>query len=242
MDGHELAARFSYITNCLGYCGPEDIYKKFLEYINKKSFQAEIENSLKRFEGLYPYLSAIAKKSGKKFTDYDVVEAYWLGNSLLDNFTDEDITEIIMHLTMRGLPESIGKTLTENLPLGFVPHHNFNVFYVGVGRTTGKVETNLTNMDNCRISFGRVVEIFDERIIVMVNSLKKLQGKFLLGEEEPRTAVYIKEMIPNMKKNDYVALHWGFAPMVLDERQLENLKKYSQTILDVMNANPKNEN
>ena len=90
MDGLELAGRFSYITNALGYCGPDCAYEKFLEYVKGNKNTDDIEKALKRFEGLFPYLNAIAKKTGKKFTDYSVVEAYWIGNSLLDFVSSRD--------------------------------------------------------------------------------------------------------------------------------------------------------
>ncbi len=251
MDGTELAARFSYITNSLGFCGPDKASSKFLQYIKDHKNKKEVESALKRFEGLLPYLSTIAEKTGKDFLDYDVVEAYWLGNDLLETFNDDDIKEIIKKLMLRGLPNSIGKELIKNLPAGFFPHHDFNVFYVGVGRTTGSVETTLQNMDNCRISWGRVAEVSKGELIVSTQTLKRNReeeniinteenvrqnaGKFFLGEEETKNIVYLPEMLPEVKKGDYVALHWGFAPLILEKHQLNNLKKYSKRILDVMN-------
>src|SRR3989338_6132626 len=136
MKGIELAARFSYITNSLRFCGPKEASKQFLQYLSKKN--------------------------NKDIFDYEVIEAYWIGNKLLDNFTDDDNKKIIKKLMQRGLPKSIGLDLIKNLPSGLVPHHNFNVMYVGVGRLTGSVETNLQNMDNYRISYGKVLEVLDD--------------------------------------------------------------------------------
>lgn len=248
MDGTELAARFSYITNSLGFCGPSKASELFLEYIKNinqgigrkklEESRQKVESALKRFEGLLPYLSTIAEKTGKELLDPEVVEAYWLGNELLEKFNDDDIKEIINKLMLRGLPSSIGKELIKNLPSGFFPHHDFNVFYVGVGRTTGSVETTLQNMDNCRISWGRVAEVSKSELIVITQALKRTgAGKFFLGEEEAKNAVYLLEMLPEVKKGDIVTLHWGFAPLILKKHQLNNLKKYSKRILDVMNNN-----
>ncbi|HLC50224.1 MAG TPA: DUF6390 family protein [Candidatus Nanoarchaeia archaeon] len=236
MDGIELAARFSYITNSLRYCGPEEASKQFLDYIGKNASAESVRESIKKFEGLYPYLSMIAQKAKMDFLDYDVVEAYWLGNSLLEKFEDDDMKEIVEKLMSRGLPKSIGTELIKNMPHGFVPHHNFNVFYVGVGRTTGAVETNLQNMDNCRVSWGKVVDILGNNLIIQSRPLKKENGILTVGDEETKTAVYIKDMLPSLKKNDYVALHWGFACLVLDDKQLENLIKYTGKILKVVNS------
>jgi|SRR3989338_6965829 len=235
MDGTELAARFSYITNFLRFCGPEEASGQFISYIKNKSDSAGVIESLKRFEGLYPYLSSIAEKHGKDFFDYGVVEAYWIGNGLLDKFDDEDMKSIIRKLHQRGLPKSFAHGLIKNLPSGFVPHHNFNVFYVGVGRTTGSVETTIQNMDNCRVSWGKVGKVMETSLIVSTNILRNNNGKLALEDGETKTAVFLKEMLPDVKKGDFVALHWGFAPLVLDEGQLENLKKYNKLILDAVN-------
>ncbi|MBS3158712.1 hypothetical protein J4206_05485 [Candidatus Woesearchaeota archaeon] len=235
MDGTELTARFSYITNSLGFCGPDKASEEFLHYIKFHDNKQKVESALKRFEGLLPYLSTIAEKTGKNLLDHDVVEAYWLGNELLENFDDTDMKSIIKKLIARGLPASIGKQLIRDLPAGFVPHHDFNVFYVGVGKTTGSVETTLQNMDNCRIGWGRVAEVLKNELIVVTSTLKKRNDRFRFGDEEIKNAVYLPEMLPDIKKGDHVALHWGFAPIVLEDHQLKNLKKYSIMILDVMN-------
>src|SRR3989344_2401741 len=113
MDGHELAARFSYITNNLRFCGPQVAANQFLEYIAKRNNKDAVEDSLRKFEGLYPYLSVIAQRLGKHFCDYDVVEAYWIGNKYLEQCNDEDLHTIINLLMQRGLPKSIGMGLIE---------------------------------------------------------------------------------------------------------------------------------
>ena len=177
MKGIELAARFSYITNSLRFCGPKKASKQFLQYLSKKNNEQKVKDSLLKFEGLYPYLSAIAEKNNKDIFDYEVIEAYWIGNKLLDNFTNEDNKTIIKKLMQRGLPKSIGENLINNLPSGLLPHHNFNVMYVGVGRVTGSVETNLQNMDNCRISWGKVLEVLQDKLLVQSNLLIKNKNK-----------------------------------------------------------------
>ena len=234
MDGTELAARFSYVTNSLRFCGPEEASHQFVDYIKSRNDPKKVQDSLRKFEGLYPYLSAIAEKTGGNFFDYDVVESYWIGNKLLESFDDNDMKRIIQKLMQRGLPKSIGKELIERLPIGLMPHHNFNVYYVGVGRTTGSVEFTLSNMDNCRISYGKVVDVLNDKLIVTTRPLKKEQNKLFLGEEETRTAVFMKEMLPDIKKNDFVALHWGFAPLVLTDAQVKNLEKYNKKILEIL--------
>lgn len=236
MNGIELCARFSYITNKLRFCGPKEANKLFLDYFKSKDNEDAVEKSLKKFEGLLPYLSVIAEKNNLKPFDRKVVEAYWLGNELLKNCNDSDIKKVIHKLTDRGLPKHLGKEKIKNLPNGFLLHHNFNVYYVGVGMLTGSVDLNLQNMDNCRISSGRVIEIFPDKLIVAVMPLKKEDGKYILGEEEAKTIVYLPELLPNVKKYDHVALHWGFAPMILSKEQNTFLQETDEKILNIMNS------
>ena len=235
MDGIELASRFSYITNTLRYCGPEEAAKAFLAYIEHKKEPEAVRTAIAKFEGLPPYLRILGKRAGKDFLDYDVVEAYWIGNELLEQCTDDDCREAITELMKRGLPEYLGKKLIAELPPGFTLHHNFNVFYVGVGNTSGKVKTTLQNRDNCRISWGKVVETSLNTLYVETQPLLWRDG-FFLGDTETKTAVFLKEMLPEIKTGDVVALHWGFAPVILNEEQLSHLQKYTQRIIDVLNT------
>lgn len=236
MKGIELAARFSYITNSLGFCGPCEASEQFIDFFKKKENPELIGSQLKKFEGLYPYLSYIADKSEKELFDYEVIEAYWIGNNLLDSFNDEDLKHIIQSLTKSGLPKSIGDNLIRKLPSGLIPHHNFNVFYVGVGRITGSVELTVQNMDNCRVSWGKVLDISADRLIVETPCLKSKDNQLYLGKEEIKTAVYFPELFADIKKGDLVAMHWGFAAVKLNEIQAADLMKYTNRILDAVNS------
>ena len=237
MNGIELASRFSYITNSLRFCGPSEAYEQFLQYLDKKNNEEEVKNLLLKFESLRPYFTSIAEKAELDCFDYKVIEAYWIGNRLLDNFNNEDMKKIIIKLTLRGLPKSIGEKLIHNMPSGLMPHHNFNVLYVGVGMTTKSVETNIQNMDNCRVSWGKVLEVSQDKLLVQTNLLiKNNNNKFELKQNETKTAVYLPKMVPNIKNGDVVALHWGFAPLILTQEQLNNLEKYTNKILWVLNS------
>ena len=75
MDGLELAARFSAAPNALGLCGPKGF---------RLSAKRQLAAQLKRFLAPYTYLSLIADANGLEPFDYDVTEAFWLGNRLLE--------------------------------------------------------------------------------------------------------------------------------------------------------------
>lgn len=235
MDGIELVSRFSYITNDLCYCGPQEAAPYLLEYIKHQKGEEEVKKYLKRFEGLYPYLKLLAKKAGKDETDYEVVEAYWLGNSLTDKFSKDDMIEFIEELVKRGLVRSLADKLIKNMPVGAIPHHTFHVIYIGVGNIAHTIETNLDNMNNCRISAAKVLQIMDDLLVVSYRPLVSKDGKLILGEEETFSAKYDEEFLPSIKEGDYVALHWGFACLKLSEEQRNNLEKFTSRILDVIN-------
>lgn len=235
MDGLELAIRFSYVTNTLQYCGPRDAENIFIRYLEKKDNADEVRKALTRFEGLWPYFSTIAERHKMDLLDHAVVEAYWIGNDLLDSMTRKDNQIIIEKLMKRGLPNSIGGRLIKDMPEGLVPHHCFNVFYVGVGHTTGSVETNLSNMNNCRPAWGTVVELLSNALIVNSQSIIMERGKLVVGPDETKTAVFLDKLLPKVKNGDVVALHWGMACTVLTKKQEKNIEKYTNKILMVLN-------
>lgn len=229
MDGYELSGRFSYITNALKYCGPDDGHKDFHKYIlsHDAVLKGGLRENIKKFEALYPYLKFIAEKTGKDYMDYDVVEAYWMGNELLDQFNCEDMKGLVRLLMKRGLPETLGKQLIDNMPTSAFPFHTFHVLYIGVGNVTGHVKSTVQNMDNCRISYGKISEIFGTQLIVDTDMLTTENDRVTLKRNETKTVVYIPELLQGIKINDYVALHWGFACKKLDEREIRNIEKYT---------------
>jgi hypothetical protein len=238
MDGTSLAIRFSYMPNFLRYCGPKEANKDFLHYLTRPNSKiaAAVENDLKRFEGLYPYLSAIAAKSGKKFTHHEVIEAYWIGNDLLDNFNSNDMKKIINALVKRGLPAAVAEERLKKLPKGMFPHHNFNVCYIGVGQTTGAVPTTLENMNNCMINSGIVSKVGKGKLTVEKRLLQSTNRKLKLSSSTTKATVsYLPQMLPKIKVGDVVALHWDLASVKLTKKQASNLNKYTERILEAVN-------
>jgi hypothetical protein len=232
MDGFELAIRFSYMPNALRYCGPKEANRDFMRYICSRKDSKTIADDLKRFEGLFPYLDAIAQKSGKKFTDYEVVEAYWLGNKLLDKFDSQEMKQIIAALAKRGLPSSVANSRSKSLPKGMFPHHNFNVCYIGVGQTTGAVPTTLENMNNCMINSGIVKKVGKNKLVVAKKLLEKQKGKLVMGKKLVEAEVtYLPLMLPKVKVGNVVALHWNFAPSILTKQQVNSLTDYTERLL-----------
>ena len=235
MQGVQLAARFSIATNRLKYCGPADaepaLYRTIVDGTNLEASRT----NLLRFEALEPYLAAIAAKHGLDPLDHDVVEAYWVGNELLEDFTREDFRGILDTLTHRGLPRSMADTFAAHLPQRPLPHHTFHVSYVGVGNVTGHVKTTLPNMEACRVSWARVLQVTKDRLEVEKPALAYARGRISIGVPVRETVAYDPRMLPQVKKGDHVALHWNWPALVPTDGQLANLKEYTERSLEAAN-------
>jgi len=83
--GALLAARYAFMPNKLRYCGGDSNTELF-EYASRQESDFGLQAMLKEFETMFPYLQLIAEAN--RISDpfnYKVVEAYWIGNELLEN-------------------------------------------------------------------------------------------------------------------------------------------------------------
>ena len=236
MDGAALCARFSLATNRLEFCGPSDaapvLYRTVTENVGLTATRA----SLARFEALYPYLEAIGAKHGLDPFDEQVVEAYWIGNELLEPFDAVDFREILERLRRRGLPRSTADRLSARLPDRPIPHHTFHVTFVGVGEVTGHVETTLPNMERCRPALARVLRVGPDALEAAVQPLVAEAGRLALGPEHPVELRYDPRILPGVRVSDRVAVHWGLPALVLDPRRASALARWTDRSLDAANA------
>lgn len=232
MDGVSLAARFSLQTNRLKYCGPADAPPLLYRAIVDGTGLPEAGKALLEFEALEPYLSAIARKHGRSPLDREVVEAYWLGNRLLDDFTRQDFRGILDAFARRGLPRATVDRLSSRLPENPIPHHAFHVTFIGVGVVTGRVPTTLENIERCRPSWGRVLRVEDRLLSLARPGLVLEDGRPRLGPATDVTVEYDPAVLPGVGPGDSVALHWGWPAKVLEEDELANLEKYTRIALD----------
>ncbi len=231
MKGVQLAARFSIATNRLKYCGPADAEPALFRTIVKGKDLSNSRKLLLRFEALEPYLTAIAAKHGLDPLDHDVVEAYWIGNELLDGFTRDDFRGILDTLARRGLPKSMADAFAAHLPLRPLPHHVFHVSYVGVGNVTGHVKTTLPNMEACRPAWAKVLQVSKGQLDLEKPALTYARGRLGIGPSVRETLAYDPRVLAGVHKGDHVALHWNWPAVVLEDRQLTNLRTYTDRSL-----------
>lgn len=217
MEGITLAARFSSAPNALGLCGPQGF-----DSSNKQKLLAQ----MKKFLAPYSYMQLIAKSNGKKPFDFDVAEAFWIGNSLLDNVKRADLARLITtKFTGKGkLSPRRAKQLAANLPPRVFPHHSFHVFYIG--SISGVLEGKKKELDLCRISWGRVSRVGKKSIQVCQKPVAFGRGGATFARRKT-ASILLPKLCPKFKVGDKICSHWGVAAAKLTRHQEKNLQKYT---------------
>jgi len=236
-DGALLAARYAYMPNKLKYCGGDDNSELFAYAAHQQSDRG-LREMLKEFATMYPYLRLIAEANHiiDPF-DFRVVEAYWLGNELLNNVS---MKGFYRHMTdnqklKKQLRSELAEKVFGKLNFGAKPHHSWHV--INIPKRTGyyPVAHTLQTMDECRISWGQIksgenINKIAGKITIEYQPLKILDNKLILGEITNRD-VWLsnddKSFVSNLKPGDYVSIHWGWVCDILSERQKNNLEKWT---------------
>lgn len=238
MDGILRCSRYAFGPNRLHYCGP-DRNRQLYANIKEEAVDPDLRRILMQFETMYPYLVHIA--SANHITnafDDRVVEAYWLGNSLLEKV---DKRSFYSHLIDGlSLKKKLGKSFAlveEKIPRA-VPHHSFHV--LDIWRRTGHVEKEhtLTSMDECRVSWGVIESISGPFISVSRAPLLYQEKKLRLGE--PVSVRYMRQLesdyeIEQLKQGDIVSIHWSVICERITKKQANALKRYTIRHMELAN-------
>jgi hypothetical protein len=240
--GALLAARFSFMPNRLGYCGPEE-NRALLDYVADGAADRGLEQILSRFAGAFPYYSFIAAANGLTDPfDARVIEAYWIGNELLERVELADLHGHLADRFARRFPARLLQSVLGQVPAGARPHHNFHVFNMPIRTGHLEIPHTLETLDECRISWGRVVAVHGENLHVERRPLRTEGDDLVLGLPEPRrvfTEFGGKTLLRGASPGDRVAIHWGCACQLLTPRQLRHLARYTRLHLDLTNRQRK---
>ena len=242
MDGIMRCSRYSFGPNRLHYCGP-DANKEFKELIEKDGDNFGLSHLLKQFKTLFPYLKKIAEANNiaDAFND-KVVEAYWLGNDLLENIEKNTLYRFLVDdLKVKDkLKSKEFHWLEEKIKQGAVPHHSFHVFNIWGQEGHNDLLTELDRMNECRISSGVVTSINGPEIVVSTEPLIYSDGKFTLGSEAPKSLTRQLEAeydIEQIKPGQIVSIHWSVPCEVITPKQAETLRKYTLKNIAFANLN-----
>jgi hypothetical protein len=170
------------------------------------------------FAGAWPYLERIAGRSGiADPLDRRVVEAYWVGNALLDS-TQVDSAELVG---------------------GALAHHSFHVFSVypwsGMLRDERKAGHALNVLDQCRIRWGRVTAVGGDRVRVRCRPLRWNGHRLDVADPVVQSAETPILRAADFTVGDWVSLHWHWVCDRLTYRQVRALRRYTRHHLDLVN-------
>jgi len=237
LPGPLLFAHFAYPPNALGYCGPGDS-RALLDHATAAVADPGLRELARGFEGAWPYLQLIAAANRiADPLDRRVVEAYWLGNPLLDRVPPSLLARTLDD-RFRRVAAGDTEQLDDAAHHGAVPHHNFHVFsvypWVGMLRQ-GHVDAPLHVLDRCRIRWGHVVAVCGDRLLVRSRPLAWRDHALVL--DPPRVEqVAWRGLLDSPQPGDAVALHWDWACLRLDGHRLQTLQAETARQLALANG------
>ena len=228
--------RYGFMPNRLRYCGGDD-NRTLFEYGLEQVVDGGLPPLLRRFTGALPYLQLIARANGLADPfDERVVEAYWLGNELLERVEVRQLYDDLLERFGKQLQGRTRVLVLGKAPAGARPHHSFHV--LDVHSRVGELEHSLATMDNCRVSWGRVRRLEGAELVVERQPLALEAGKLTLGparQERALRQVDGRGFADDARPGDWVALHWGWVCERIDDRQRRDLARYSLHHLGLAN-------
>lgn len=239
--GPLLFARYAYPPNARGLCGA-DQPRTLLDYGGARVSDPGLAELARTFEGAWPYLTLIAHCNRiADPLDARVVEAYWVGNTLLDRVRPDQLARHVHERFGRRIGHA-EEHVYDVVAAGAVPHHCFHVFavypWLGLLRT-GIVEQPLQILDQCRTTPAVVQRAgADGTLEVLARPLLWEDGALLLGGLEPRSVrwrsdglAFVDEPLPG----DHVSLHWDFVCDRLSEGAARALLRANRLAIDAVN-------
>ncbi|KKQ02068.1 MAG: hypothetical protein US11_C0001G0027 [Candidatus Roizmanbacteria bacterium GW2011_GWA2_36_23] len=241
-QGLLLCSRYSVAPNYFDYCGP-DKNQNLIDHLQENIGDKEVQSILSEFDSLFLNLTLIAIENKIKDPfEKKVVEAYWVGNSLLNNVKNSDYVSLLKEKF--NLAKKIGEKKYLKLQYKFLshrvlPHHAFHVF--NIFKRTGNDTSfhTLHTMDECRIGWGKIESrIKNKELRINTKPLIYVNNKLKLGNpiiKIIREDYRGKSFLTKHRLGDWISFHWGFACDILSDRQTKNLEFYTQKAIDFYN-------
>lgn len=235
MKGEILAALYSF------GCGKKKALLKvdplLIQSARSGKVTKKLIQTLEKLEP-YPFYRLIAKANHIVNPFHvDVVRAYWTGSELLDRVKPENVEELIKE----GFPEIEDKAkLSKIVFLLFgikesqgIPFHAWKVLYPFWNVIKKTFFKDQQDLDDCRISWGKIKERRGDKLIVETQPLKFERSVCL---DDPINTEIEAGLVLNPKIRDQISIHLKHAREILNPEEIANLKKYTQRTLDVLNG------
>ena len=169
-----------------------------------------------------------------------MVEAYWIGNSLLENISQHTYLAFLNELLcFRQKTDSKNYQLTGEKILTYAihPHHSFHVFNIFKQHAKRFAPPVTHTMDQCRIGWGKIVN--KDPLLVQTKPLVVKNRTLILGEpiiKEIKLDYQGKRFIRKTSGKSWISFHWGFACDIFTKQQVQNLEYYTQKSIDFFNS------
>jgi hypothetical protein len=238
MNGALRFVRYAHAPNALGLCGPDDAVAVW-EHGVASVADRELRCLLGEFAGAWPYLQLVAGANGVRDPlDGWVVDAYWVGNALLDHVPLAALAADVESRFSRVAGARRWRSLAGGLRPGAVPHHSFHVLavspWVGLLRA-GLVDEPLAVMDACRIRHGEVVAVDGGDVVVRTRRLSWDGCVLREGAPSVERAVWRAAdgdaLVGVLSAGDLVTLHWGWVCERVTPSACARLDRYSARAL-----------
>jgi hypothetical protein len=202
-------ARFAAPPNLLGYCGGDD-RAGLVDRLHDGVADPDLVTLCRSFEGAWPYLELISASSGiADPLDRRVVEAYWIGNRLLDAVSPTGFSADLETRFRSRTARTEWPWLAAKPARGARPHHSFHVLEVmpriGMLRA-GQIAGILPAMEQCLIRPGRVVAAGEDALTVRVAPLLMRSGKLSFGSPVEQQ---LELNADGLRTGDVIAVHWN---------------------------------
>jgi hypothetical protein len=228
-DGMLLFIQYAFMPNRLEYCGADDP-RALYDYWEAHETDPGLTQLLVTFTGALPYLKLIAHSSGIADPfDRRVVEAYWVGNPLLDRVDVRDFFNSLTERFDKRLKGRAREYVVQKIPAGARPHHSFHVF--DVHSRVGELTNTLEVMENCRISWGKVTAVEEGHFMIDAEPLVIESGKLALGVPAPQRVLRRIEdrgFTDDAQVGDWISVHWNWACDILTPEQRRRLERYTR--------------
>ncbi|GAC1460574.1 MAG: DUF6390 family protein [Candidatus Limnocylindrales bacterium] len=230
LGGTTRFVRYAFMPNRLQYCGGDD-NRTILEYAVADVREPPLVGMLKKFTGALPYLALIARGNGIADPfDERVVEAYWLGNELLEKVEARALYDDLRARYGNKLSPKVMDRVAAKAPAGARPHHSFHVLDVWRQADREKAEV-LAMVDSCRISWGTVAAMDSGELIVQRPPVVLRDGRLELDPPRSERVTRMLEgqgFVADAKVGDIVSLHWSWACEVITAAQQRTLERYTR--------------
>jgi len=238
LSGILTCARYSFAPNYYKYCGP-DANKKISSYLQNSHADPNLVEILDQFDVLFRYLSLIAHSNNIADPfDQRVVEAYWIGNSLLEKVKPTQLGNHLLYdqQLKKRLPPKMLKWVVEKIPKGVKVHHSFHVFNIFIRTGHLIAPHTVDTMDQCRIGWGKVIKVHSSQFTVHSQKLISQNKKLVFIDSVRELSTPIDRSIKNkLKPGDLVSFHWGFICDKITPQQAKNLAFYTNQNLKLAN-------